>query len=162
MSLPYIQEGNDGGRGLCGVSREGRDRFEHFPDIIADDGFFRLQFTPNERIEVRTAQSVVSAPANSAALIRIKTRSRLGYYQLRSRFPTLFMREARTKQYGKAFLAILRKPGLWLCAGPYLWINLVSRYRARRQARALSQYVWERDNSSRTKAHCSGKIPVET
>ena len=44
MALPYIQEGMMGA-GVYAMSRKGRERFGPFPDIIADDGYVRLQFT---------------------------------------------------------------------------------------------------------------------
>ncbi|HZZ43826.1 MAG TPA: glycosyltransferase [Tepidisphaeraceae bacterium] len=153
MALPYIQEGMMAA-GIYAVSRNGRARFDRFPDVIADDGYFRLLFPPAERVEVRTARSVVSAPAKLWDLVLIKTRSRLGFYQLRMRFPELFSQEAQTKEYGKALMAVLRRPRLWLCAAPYLWVNIVSRYRARRQALTLTGYIWERDNSSRIENDC--------
>jgi glycosyltransferase involved in cell wall biosynthesis len=149
MSLPYIQEGMMAA-GVYAVSREGRQRFDRFPDIIADDGYFRLQFGPGERVEVAGALSTVSAPSNLGDLIKIKTRSRLGVMQLMQRYPERYAEEARTKQYGGALMAILKRPGLYLAALPYLWVNLVSRYRARRQMRRNEAYVWERDDSSRS------------
>lgn len=149
MALPYIQEGMMAA-GVYGLSRSGRARFNQFPDVIADDGFVRLQFTSDERVEAASALSTVSAPSKFADLIKIKTRSRLGVYQLKIRFPEHFLRESKSKQYGKALLALARIPRLYAAAVPYLWVNFVSRYRARRQLSNLEAYVWERDNSSRT------------
>jgi glycosyltransferase involved in cell wall biosynthesis len=147
MALPYIQEGMMAA-GVYAVSREGRKRFAEFPAIIADDGYVRLHFTSEERVEVAAARSIVSAPAKLRDLILIKTRSRLGIYQLQARFPELYAREAKSKGYGRAFRAILKQPTLWPCAIPYVCVNLLSRYRAQKQLR-VNRYVWERDNSSR-------------
>ncbi len=60
MALPYVQEGMMAA-GAYAVNREGRKRFGSFPDVIADDGYFRLQFGPTERVEVRNAVSTVYA-----------------------------------------------------------------------------------------------------
>lgn len=149
MALPYIREGMMAA-GVYALSEKGRLRFDRFPNLIADDGFIRAQFAPAERREVSSAVSVVRAPATLRELILIKTRSRLGFYELKQRFPELFLREAHTKDYGQAFRAILRQPRLWAGVFPYLWVNAVSRYRAKKQLGRLSDYVWERDNSSRT------------
>jgi glycosyltransferase involved in cell wall biosynthesis len=158
MALPYVQEGMMAA-GVYAVNREGRARFGDFPNVIADDGYFRLQYTGEERIEVPTAVSVVSAPAKFWDLILIKSRSRLGFYQLRDRFPQLFTREAKSKNYGGAFVAILKKPRLWPCAVPYIWVNVVSRHRAKKQFRKLAkEYVWERDNSSRVFVAAGGSV----
>jgi glycosyltransferase involved in cell wall biosynthesis len=160
MALPYVQEGMMAA-GVYGVSRKGRSRFGDFPNVIADDGYFRLHYTSNERIEVPTAVSIVSAPAKFWDLILIKTRSRLGFYQLRNCFPELFVREAKSKGYGRASRAIFKRPRLWCCAIPYIWVNLVSRRRALRQFRKMekAEYVWERDNSSR--AFLATGSPIE-
>jgi glycosyltransferase involved in cell wall biosynthesis len=149
MALPYTREGMMAA-GVYAVSRDGRRRFDQFPDVIADDGYFRAQFSQSERIEVRSAVSRVSAPATVRDLVRIKSRSRLGFYQLRTRFPGIFTREAKTKQYGRALTYVLARPRLWPRALPYLYVNAVSRLRAGRQARSISGYTWERDDSSRT------------
>jgi glycosyltransferase involved in cell wall biosynthesis len=151
MSLPYVQEGMMAA-GVYAVSEEGHRRFAEFPDVIADDGYFRLLFTTEERVEVADAHSCVLAPACAADLIRIKTRSRLGYFQLQQRYPELSRREAKTKDYRGAWLAVVPQPGLWVCAVPYLWVNLLSRWRASRQLQRLGSYVWERDASSRADA----------
>jgi hypothetical protein len=40
------------GVGSYGLSASGRSRFAEFPDVIADDGFVRLQFRAGERVSV--------------------------------------------------------------------------------------------------------------
>jgi glycosyltransferase involved in cell wall biosynthesis len=148
MALPFVQEGMMAA-GVYAVSERGRDRWDQMPDVIADDGYFRLLFGPEERTEVQTAVSAVRAPSAFADLIRIKTRSRLGVAQLRARFPELFAREKRTKRYGAALLAIARQPALYPCAFPFILVSVISRVRAGRQAKRADGYLWERDNSSR-------------
>lgn len=149
MALPYVQAGMMAA-GVYALSEKGRRRFDRFPNLIADDGFIRAQFLPTERREIQSAVSVVRAPATLWELILIKTRSRLGFYELKQRFPELFVREAHTKEYGRALWAIIRRPWLWAGVFPYLWVNAVSRYRAKKHLQRLSNYVWERDNSSRS------------
>lgn len=151
MALPYVREGMMAA-GVYAVSDRGRGRFASFPEVIADDGFFRLQFSNHERVEVKTAVCVVKAPRALADLVRIKTRSRLGFFQLRQRYPDLFLRETKSKRYSHAVLFIFRNPSLWPSLVPYLWVNGVSRFRAKRQLRRLDRYVWERDDSSRIPA----------
>jgi glycosyltransferase involved in cell wall biosynthesis len=148
MALPFVQEGMMAA-GVYAVSEAGRKRWDILPDVIADDGYFRLLFGSDERTEVQTALSSVRAPAAFADLIRIKTRSRLGVAQLHARFPELYAREKRTKRYGRALWAIARQPGLYPCAFPFLVVSVISRLRARQQARRAEGYLWERDRSSR-------------
>lgn len=148
MSLPYVEAGMVGA-GTYALSREGRARFARFPSIIADDGFVRHSFAAHERIRVHDAYSLVAAPASLGQLVRIKTRSRLGYYQLKAVCPEMFARKGEPRSVGEALRTVARRPTLWPCVFPYLLVNLVSRRRARRQARSLENYVWERDESSR-------------
>lgn len=147
MALPYTRKGMIG-VGVYALSQEGRRRFGRFPDIIADDGYVRLLFKPNERAAVAEAKSIITAPATLAGLVKIKSRSRLGGYQLSERFPELFDND--DKNYWGAICDLLRKPSVWQYAPVYLYVNFVARQRARRQLKALDQYVWERDDSSRS------------
>ena len=93
--------------------------------------------------------SVVAAPQTLSGLIRIMTRSRLGIYQLRARFPELMNRETGSKSYSSAISELLLKPRLWSAAAVYLYVNTVTRLRARRQLASERAYVWERDDSAR-------------
>lgn len=147
-ALPYTREGFMG-VGVYALSEAGRRRFDRFPEVIADDGYVRMLFDHSERVAVPDCVSVVVGPAQLRDLIKIKTRSRLGFYQLRRRFPELAAREAAGKQYGRASRGILAHPLLWPSALVYLAVNLIAKYRARRQVDRIGQYTWERDESSR-------------
>ena len=146
--LPYVREGMMG-VGVYALSREGRGRFQQFPAIIADDGYVRLLFGAGERIAVESTYSVVTAPSRVSGLVKIKTRGRLGLYQLKAMFPELYSHDKKGKRYGSALGIIARKPKFWPAAITYFWVNLATRWRARRQLASLDQYKWERDNSSR-------------
>ncbi|MGH6964182.1 MAG: glycosyltransferase [Phenylobacterium sp.] len=148
MDLPFVKDGMMAA-GVYAVSEAGRARFGRFPDIIADDGFCRLQFTPVERIEVADAVSRVTAPSRFADLVKIRTRSRLGVHQLQARYPELFAAERKAKRYGHTLGHILSRPDLYVPAVPFIAVSVISRLRAGRQKRAVGDYVWERDNSSR-------------
>lgn len=147
-ALPYIQDGMIAA-GVYALSRDGRERFEAFPDLIADDGYVRLQFAPEERIQVTDAISRVVAPTSLTHLLKIRTRSRMGVMQLHLRYPELAQRETRAKKYGPALLSVVLRPSLYAAALPYLYVTLASRIRARRQSKLAQRYVWERDDSSR-------------
>lgn len=147
-ALPYIQEGMIAA-GAYALSREGRARFQEFPEVIADDGYVRLLFEPHERVQVLDAISEVFAPLALRDLRKIKTRSRLGVLQLRRRYPELAVREAKTKHYGNALLEVARRPSLYLSALAYAYVAIASRLRAQRQMNESGRYVWERDDSSR-------------
>jgi len=148
MRLPYVREGMIG-VGVYALSEDGRRRFEEFPDVIADDGYVRMLFSSAERIRVDDAPVLVHAPGGLSDLVRIKTRSRLGRYELRQRFPGLVGTERATKSYRNAALAIAARPWLWPAAMVYAAVTLQTRRRAGRQLTAIDSYVWERDQSSR-------------
>lgn len=146
--LPYVAEGMIG-VGVYALSEAGRSRFGAFPAVIADDGFVRAHFTAAERPRVDSARVRVVAPATLADLVKIKTRSRLGGFELAERYPELMRGERREKDYAGAIRALVLRPWLWPHALVYGAVNLVARGRARRQLRRRAGYVWERDASSR-------------
>ena len=147
-TLPYVQEGMIAA-GVYVLSREGRKRFEDFPDVIADDGYVRLLFEPAERLQVADAVSEVYAPLTLRDLLKIRTRSRLGVLQLRNRYPQLVIRETKTKNYKNTAVSLLCRPSLYLSAALYVYVVIASRLKARRRIRKIRNYKWERDDSSR-------------
>jgi glycosyltransferase involved in cell wall biosynthesis len=149
--LPYVEEGMIG-VGVYALSEEGRRRFGRFPEVIADDGYVRMLFGRDERIRADEAPVRIYAPAGFLDLVRIKTRSRLGRYQLRQRFPELVAHERTTKSYRDAIGTIVVRPWLWPAAIVYAAVLVVSRRRANVQLSSIENYVWERDQSSRRAA----------
>jgi len=146
LSLPYSQQGMMGA-GVYALSEEGRKRFGKFPDIIADDGYVRALFKDSERCNVEGAYSIVTAPTSLQWLIKIKTRSRMGQWQLADLYPNLLPNEA--KDYSGAMFEVLKKPTLWPKVLVYLYVNFVSRRLAKRKMKDLANYRWETDVSSR-------------
>jgi glycosyltransferase involved in cell wall biosynthesis len=147
QQLPYVKEGLIG-VGVYALSQAGRERFRHFPDIIADDRFIRALFKENERTVVKSCYSMVKAPATLVSLLKIKTRSRLGGYEFSRKFPELLNNER--KNYGVAIWQSIKrfkiKPALFI----YLGVNLFCRVRAKWQLSHNRVNVWERDETSRT------------
>lgn len=144
--LPYVKKGMIG-TGVYALSGEGRKRFDKFPDILADDGYVRALFKEHERTVVDDAVVTVRAPKTLGGLIKIKTRSRLGGYELFSKFPEL--RSNEEKDYGSALAELLPDVKLWPKIPIYLFVNLVARFRAKRQFRNMECVIWERDETSR-------------
>lgn len=146
LSMPYCQKGMLGA-GVYALSEEGRKRFDSFPQLIADDGYVRALFKEYERGKVKGAKATVKAPASLHWLIKIKTRSRLGAMELAIKHPELIANEE--KDYSSAFLGVLSHPEKWLKFSIYLYVNLVSRFLAKRRMAQIGQYKWEKDFSSR-------------
>ncbi len=148
--LPYFQGGGMIGSGVYAVSRKGRSRFERFPEIISDDGYVRLQFAPDERTTVQDCEFTVTPPKRLAGVIRIKTRSQRGAYELLRLFPRLGDNERR--DYPSALRAILSSPRLWPAFVVYCFVKLVTWSKARWQYHARTRVEWERDEDSRVEA----------
>ncbi|HEV3213598.1 MAG TPA: glycosyltransferase family A protein, partial [Acidimicrobiales bacterium] len=70
------------GRGVYGTNRAGRARFERFPAIRSDDGFFDLRFDDAERAVVPSAVAELTGPTSVRALLRRQTRVVEGYREL--------------------------------------------------------------------------------
>ncbi len=132
------------GAGVYGLSRKGRDRFKEFPEVIADDGFVRFRFPESERALVPGAVALVDSPRTLGGLVRIKTRSRLGGYQLRRLFPQMPASDSRAARQSVRFIAL--RPRLWPAGAVYLLVTIWTKLRAlRRLRRGCLQ--WERDDS---------------
>lgn len=70
------------GRGIYGSNRAGRARFERFPAIRSDDGFFDMIFDDDERVIVEDAVVDVRCPTSVAQLLRNETRVVEGHREL--------------------------------------------------------------------------------
>ena len=148
LRLPYNQVMV--GTGVYALSERGRKRFAEFPTVIADDGFVRSRFRPEERIAVAEATVNVIAPKTLGDLIRVKTRTRVGGYQLAARYP----QPAGADPKRPAAIARSLPWGLtlpWQLA-VYLWVNVVTRARARRRLHT-DKLTWDRDETSRARNH---------
>ncbi|AGA91757.1 glycosyl transferase [Thioflavicoccus mobilis 8321] len=146
LSLPYCRRGMLGS-GVYILSKDGRARFDEFPEVISDDGFVRALFAESERGNIRDAYSYVTAPATLAWLLKIKTRSRLGQKELAEKYPHIVEKEI--KEYGKALFSYLLKPYKLHHLFIYLYVNYLARFKAKRFISNIESYSWERDLSSR-------------
>jgi len=146
LRLPYCKAGMIGS-GVYALSKAGRGRFEKFPAIIADDGYVRCLFKEAERLRTTTGYAIIKAPKDLFSLIKIKTRSRLGRYELKEKFPQLLKNEE--KKYSESIKSLCLEYRLWLKIPVYLMVNLICRFRANRQHVNKQTNKWERDDSSR-------------
>ena len=146
--LPSAREGI-GGSGVYALSEAGRRRFGEFPNVIADDGYVRLQFKSHERETLKDARSIVFAPRTVRDLLRIRIRTYAGTIELARHFPELWANRGESNH--GAVIRLLRSLHLWPKLLVYYYVNIIARWQSlapfrRRTAR------WERDNTSRTVA----------
>ena len=91
--LPFAQS-TAPGYGLFAVNRAGRARWGDFPAIISDDTFVRLQFLPEERVQVPALYDWPMIEG-FAALTRVRRRQDAGVAEIDRLYPGLLAREAK-------------------------------------------------------------------
>lgn len=87
VTLPFVTDGSPG-FGLFAMNRAGRVRWEDWPQIISDDTFARLQFSPVERIRVSASYEwpLVEGFRN---LVRVRRRQNEGVTEIAALYPDL-------------------------------------------------------------------------
>ena len=143
--LPSSREGI-GGSGVYALSKAGRERFAHFPAVIADDIYVRLQFKPAERETLRSVESTVFPPRTISQLAAVRTRAYAGLSQIATSFPEL--QGNKDASNNRVLLSLFREPHLWIGLSIYCAINLFAKAKARIRRRT-KHVVWDRDNSAR-------------
>lgn len=93
--VPFMREGAPG-FGIYAVNAEGRSRWAEFPDIISDDTFVRLKFTPAERVQLRATYRwpLVEGFSN---LVRVRRRQDQGVAQVKQLFPELAQNDTNSR-----------------------------------------------------------------
>lgn len=87
-SLPFCTHGVPG-FGVFAVNHAARKRWGLFPDIISDDTFVRLSFTPSERHRVPATYSWPMIEG-AAALVRVRRRQDIGVAEVKELYPALW------------------------------------------------------------------------
>lgn len=91
--LPFVQSGAVGA-GLFAVNEAGRARWGTFPDIISDDTFVRLNFSPTERVEVPAPYHWPMVEGWSG-LVRVRRRQDAGVREIYQLYPQTIKNEAK-------------------------------------------------------------------
>ncbi len=99
VRLPFIKDGA-AGAGCFAVNAAGRDRWGSFPDIISDDTFVRLNFAPDERIEV-PAQYHWPMVEGFYNLVRVRRRQDAGVAEVARLYPSLLQNDQKQKLSAK-------------------------------------------------------------
>lgn len=146
--LPSSREGI-GGSGVYALSKAGRERFRDFPNVTADDGFVRIQFTPAERETLSSVQSIVFPPRRLSDLVVTKTRAHYGSLELAQEFPALW--KNRGVANDQSLLKLFKFPSLWVKLIVYCAVTIIAKKRANERLRKRS-FTWQRDETSRVAA----------
>lgn len=103
--LPFNQTAAPG-YGLFAVNGAGRARWNAFPAIISDDTFVRLQFLPDERVQVADPY-LWPMIEGVAALVRVRRRQDAGVRELETQYPALLTREGKPALTKAALLRLV-------------------------------------------------------
>ncbi|MCC2034030.1 glycosyltransferase family 2 protein [Microbacterium allomyrinae] len=136
------------GSGIYMISARGRDRFDRFPDVIADDLFIQRLFAPDERLTPEDLVFRVEAPGTLRSLLHRNTRIAAGNRELAERFPDL---AAPAGGAGARSIArrVWRRPSLWVAFATYAVMYLSAHRRAAALLRGREQIAWNRDETTR-------------
>jgi len=136
------------GSGVYAFDAEGRARFGDFPPIVADDLFARVLFTKDERRIVPTEPVVVEAPHTVRALLRRRRRVYAGNMQVAAD-PELAKLPGLAERRDPWWKAVVANPRLAPAAVPYVVINTIAKFQARRDVRGSAPVAWGRDETTR-------------
>lgn len=107
--MPFVSVGVPG-FGLFGVNAAGRKRWDLFPEIISDDTFVRLHFTPRER-HLAAARYEWPVVEGFRALVRVRRRQDQGVVEIQKTYPHLLANDdKRPRRVWAALRAGLRHP----------------------------------------------------
>lgn len=143
----YRSEGHIGS-GVYMLTPQGRERFEDFPAVIADDLFVQRLFAPSERYTPDDLFFSVDAPRSLRALTRRNTRIAAGNRQLAQVYPDLAPPGggigART-----LVRRVWRRPGLWAGFVVYTTVYVTTHRRAATLLAQQGDIAWNRDTTTR-------------
>lgn len=87
LTTPFMTRGVPG-FGVFAMNRNGRARWGDWPDIISDDTFARLNFTPEERLSVPASYDWPMVEG-FARLVKVRRRQDIGVAEIARRYPEL-------------------------------------------------------------------------
>jgi glycosyltransferase involved in cell wall biosynthesis len=146
--LPVMRDGLFG-RGVVALSKEGRSRFDRFPELVADDLFLDSQFSREEKAHVNAYSARVATPRRTGDLIRRLVRVRGGNAAMRAAAArgeiTVPVRAAARSSWLRD--VVLPRPWLAPAAVCYVAITVWAALAAKRAGDGGA--AWGRDESSR-------------
>jgi glycosyltransferase involved in cell wall biosynthesis len=111
--VPFFTHGVPG-CGVFAVNGLGRSKWERFPDIISDDTFVRLQFTPPERVSVPATYQwpIVEGFRN---LIKVRRRQDLGVAEIAQKYPEILLNDDKPQLGLIGTLKLLARNPIGFC-----------------------------------------------
>ena len=143
--MPYVSEGF-AGAGCYAVNAAGRQRWDSFPKVVADDLYVHGLFGESERVVVGDSVCVARAPRTLKALIAVRVRTYVGNRQLDLEGLSGEMAGSTSRSLKALARLLVKEPARLLDGALYIGINLLARRRSRRQQ---AGGPWLRDLSTR-------------
>ncbi|MEM8792718.1 MAG: glycosyltransferase [Pseudomonadota bacterium] len=94
--LPFMTSSGVTGAGLFAVNAEARKRWAVFPEIISDDTYVRLHFSPEERIALSSGYLWPMVEGFSA-LVKVRRRQDAGLAEIAQKYPQLLANDGTRK-----------------------------------------------------------------
>lgn len=107
--MPVFKQGIIGA-GVYALSRDGRRRFETWPDVLSDDGFINRLFARDAYVTVSSYHTLVRPPLTIRGVIRRGVRVRRANRQLSSKAESLALGDPPSTGIPQAIWASLRSP----------------------------------------------------
>lgn len=107
-TIPFMTNGVPG-FGVFAMNRAGRARWDAWPQIISDDTFARLSFTPSERMSVPASYDWPMIDG-FAALVRVRRRQDAGVAEIAARYPALMGNDDPNEGTPPVWLRAMRDP----------------------------------------------------
>ncbi|MBD3662400.1 glycosyltransferase family 2 protein [Sulfitobacter aestuariivivens] len=111
-TTPFMVHGVPG-FGVFAMNRVGRARWGEWPDIISDDTFARLNFTPEERFDVPATYDWPMIEG-FAQLVRVRRRQDIGVAEVAEQFPHLMQNDDLHDKTVPVWQRALRDPVAFL------------------------------------------------
>ncbi|WP_161490320.1 glycosyltransferase [Agromyces aureus] len=139
------------GSGIYALSREGRERFDAWPDVIADDRFVQQLFDLDERGTLEGHVFTVRSARTLGSHLRRTTRIARGNLELPDD-PRVLDDDPIGDRMANLIRRVARRPSLWPAFAVYCATSTIPRLRARRAVIADASREWARDDTSRVVA----------
>ena len=105
------------GSGVYALSRDGRERFDEWPDVIADDRFAQQLFAPEERATLTAHTFTVRSAADMRAHVRRSVRIARGNRELPASLQNAPAPDAASR--GNLVARVATRPSLWVSFAVY-------------------------------------------
>jgi glycosyltransferase involved in cell wall biosynthesis len=135
------------GSGVYALSRDGRERFGVWPDVIADDRFVQQLFAPAERVTLPGHTFTVRSSSDMRSHLRRSVRIARGNRELPAGLQNAPASSATSR--GRLVARVAVQPALWPAFAVYCVSWTVPTVIGRRASTRRTTQSWNRDETSR-------------